>query len=190
MKILALRLAGIAVLSVAVPFLAGRAAAQGPAGAGAAEAAAASSGPHSYNPTKWFAKKEGKPGTASSVPVEQLDQNLEPKLRAAQVLGGNASLQEVCRNFIERLDCVAALHAGHNLGLEFVCLKANMTGVRTDVDAGSCHMPSDDKRMNLAKAIHFLKSDADSKRAAKEAEAAALEEIKDAASQGTSTASR
>jgi hypothetical protein len=174
-------LSGTAVLSIAMLFAADRAAAQGPAGAGAAEAAAASSGSHSYNPAKWFAKKDTK--AADSVPVEQLDQKLEPKLRAAQVLGANASLKNACQNFIERVDCVAALRASHNLGLNFVCVKASMTGVRTDVDASSCRMPSDDKPLNLMKTIRFLKSDADAKNGAKQAEAAAREDIKDAVAQ-------
>jgi hypothetical protein len=179
------RLSAMAVLSIAMLFTSGRAAAQGPAGAGAAEAAAASSGSHSYNPTKWFAKKDAK--AADSVPVEQLDQKLELKLRAAQVLDANASLKNVCQNFIERADCVAALRASHNLGLNFVCVKASMTGVRTDVDASSCRMPSDDKPLKLMKAIRFLKSDADAKNGAKEAEAAAREDIKDAVAQVNTT---
>ena len=176
-------LSGVAVLSVAMLFATGRAAAQGPAGAGAAEAVAASSGSHSYNPTKWFGKKDAKARAADSVAAEQLDQKLEPKLRAAEVLGANASLKNACQNFIERVDCVAALRASHSLGLDFVCVKASMTGVRTDVDASSCRMPSDDKPLNLTKTIRFLKSDADAKNAAKEAETAAREDLKDAAAQ-------
>ena len=176
-------LSGVAVLSVAMLFATDRAAAQGPAGVGAAEAAAASSGSHSYNPTKWFGRKDAKAGSADSVPLEQLDQKLEPKLRAAQVLGATASLKNVCQNFIERVDCVAALRASHNLGLNFVCVKASMTGIRTDVDASSCRMPSDDKPLNLMKAIRFLKSDADAKNTAKEAESAAREDVKEAVAQ-------
>jgi len=172
---------GVAVLGVALLFLTGRAAAQGPAGAGAAEAAAQSTSSHSYNPTKWFGRKDAKTRAAASVPVEQLDQKLEPKLRAAGVLGANAPLKNACQNFIERVDCVAALRASKSLGLNFVCVKASMTGVRTDVDASSCHMPSDDNPLNLMKTIRFLKSDADAKNAAKEAETAAREDLADAA---------
>lgn len=181
------RLSGVAVWGLAMLLSAGRAAAQGPAGAGAAEAAAASSGSHSYNPTKWFGKKDANAKAAQNVPVEQLDQKLEPRLRAAKVLGANESLKGACQNFIERVDCVAALHASHNLGLNFVCIKASMTGVRTDVDASSCRMPSDDKPLNLTKTIRFLKSDADAKNGAKEAEAAARDDIGDAVAQAQAT---
>ena len=188
MKILTnARLSGVAILSMAMLFAAGRAAAQGPAGAGAAEAAAASSDSHSYNPAKWFAKKDAKAGSADSVPVELLDQKLEPKLRAAQVLEASKSLKSACQNFLERVDCVAALRASHNLGLNFVCVKASMTGVRTDQDASSCRMPPDDRALNLMKTIRFLKSEADAKNGAKEAEAAAREDIKDAVAQINAT---
>lgn len=181
------RIGGFALLSMALFFAAGSASAQGPAGAGAAEAAAANSGSHSYNPAKWFGKKDKDAKAADSVPVGQLDQKLEPRLRAAQVLGANASLKNACQNFIERVDCVAALRASHNLGLNFVCVKASMTGVRTDVDASSCHMPSDDRPLNLMKTIRFLKSDADAKNGAKEAETAAREDIMDAVAQANVT---
>lgn len=181
------RLSGMAVLSLAMLCSAGRAAAQGPAGNGAAEAAAASSGPKSYNPAKWFGKKDANAKAAESVPVEQLDQALEPRLRSAKVLGINESLKNACRNFVERVDCVAALHASQNLGLNFICMKASMTGIRTDIDASSCRMPSDDKPLNLMKTIRFLKPDADSKNGAKEAEAAAREDLKDAVAQANST---
>jgi len=180
-------LSGVAVVSVAMLFATDPAAAQGPAGAGAAEAAAASSASRSYNPTKWFGKKDAKAGSAESLPVEKLDQKLEPKLRAAQVLGANAYLKNLCQDFIARVDCIAALRASHNLGLDFVCVKASMSGVRTDVDATSCRMPSDDKPLSLMKTIRFLKSDADAKNGAKEAEAAAREDIKDAAAQVNAT---
>lgn len=179
------RLSGVAVLSLAMLLSAGRAAAQGPAGNGAAEAAASSSGPRSYNPTKWFGKKDANAKAAANVPVEQLDQALEPRLRNAKVLGASESLKNSCQNFLERVDCVAALHASHNLGLNFICVKASMTGVRTDVDASSCRMPSDDKPLNLAKTIRFLKSDADAKNGAKEAETAARDDIKDAVVQAS-----
>jgi len=176
-------MSGVAFLAAAALFFTGRAAAQGPAGAGAAEAAAASASPRAYNPTKWFAKKEARTGAAGSVSVAELDQKLEPKLRAAEVLAPGAPLKNVCQNFIERVDCVAALRASHSLGLDFVCVKASMTGVRTDNEAGSCRMPSDDKPQNLMKTIRFLKSDADAKNAAKQAETAAREDLRAAAAE-------
>lgn len=154
--------------------------AQGPAGAGAAEAAGGGSSSHAYNPAKWFGKKDAKAG--SNVAPEELDKKLEPKLRAAQVLNADTSLKDACRNFLERVDCVAALYASHKLGLNLECLRSNMTGVRTDVEAKSCRMADGDKPLNLMKTIRLLKPEADAKNAAKEAEAAAKQDLKDAAS--------
>lgn len=170
-------LAAAAVLLLATA-AASRASAQGPAGAGAAVAAGGGSSSHSYNPTKWFGKKDAKPESAQS--LEALDSKLEPRLRAAQVLGPNATLRETCVNFVERVDCLAALHASKGLALDFECVRSNMSGVRIGT-ASSCRIPADDKPLNLTKTIKLLKPDADAKGAAKEAENLAKQEIKEAA---------
>lgn len=173
-------LAAFAVLIFATCFT-GRALAQGPAGAGAAEAAGGgSSSSHSYNPMKLFAKKDAKP-VEPAISVEELDKRLEPKLRSAQILGPTATLKDACVNFIERADCLAALHASHTLALNFDCLKSNFTGVRVGTDTSACRMPAGDKPLSLAKTIHLLKPDADYKNAAKDAETSARDDIKDAA---------
>jgi hypothetical protein len=54
--------------------------------------------------------------------------------------------------------------------------------VRTDVEAASCRVPDGDKPLNLMKTIHLLRPDADAKSAAKEAETAARQAVKEAAS--------
>jgi hypothetical protein len=172
---------GLAILVLATLLCTPRAAAQGPAGNGAAEAAGGGSSSRSYNPAKWFGKKDGKAAANGSPSLEELDKKLEPKLRAAQLLAPDASLRDVCNNFIERVDCLAALRAGHGLGINFECLKASMTGVRTDAGASSCPMPADDKPLGLMKTIRLLKPEADAKKAAKEAENAAREDMKNAA---------
>jgi len=173
----------LAILVLATCCIAVRAAAQGPAGVGAAEAAGGSSTKsRSYNPTKWFAKKDSKSAAANNLSVEELDRKLEPKLRRAEVLAASAALKEACKNFIERVDCVAALRASHNLGINFDCVKSNMTGVRTDVDTSACRMPSGDKPLSLMKTIRLLKPDVDAKNAAKDAETDAREDVADAAS--------
>jgi hypothetical protein len=149
----------VAILVLAAFAAARPAAPQGPAGNGAAEAAGNGSSSRSYNPTKWFGKKDNK--AATSMPVDELDEKLEPRLRAAQVLAPDASLKDVCNNFMDRLDGIATLRAAYSLGLNFKCVNASMTGVRTDADASSYRLPTD---------------------AAKEAETAAREDVKNAAS--------
>jgi hypothetical protein len=166
--------------AVVLSFAAAQAAAQGPAGAGAAAAAGGGSSSHSYNPLKWIGKKDAKPGGDSPLVNEELDKKLETKLRAMQVLGPDSTLKQVCVNFLQRVDCLAALHASHNVGLNFECVKSNVTGVRVGTDTSSCRMPAGDKPLTLAKTIKLLKSDADAKGAAKDAETVAKQELAEA----------
>ena len=174
-------ISALAILILATCFATDRAMAQGPAGAGAGVAAGGGSTAHSYNPLKFFGKRDAK-AAEPTLAVEELDKRLEPKLRAAQLLGAGASLKDVCANFVERVDCLASLHASHNLGLDFECVKSNVTGVRVGSDTSSCRMPSGDKPLSLMKTIHLLKSDADAKNAAKDAETAARDDIRDVTS--------
>jgi hypothetical protein len=161
-------------------FAAAQAAAQGPAGAGAATAAGGGSSAHSYNPLKWIGKKDAKPTGDSPVANPELDKKLETKLQSLQVLSADATLKQACVNFLQRLDCLAALHASHNVGLNFECVKSNVTGVRVGTDTSSCRMPAGDKPLSLAKTIKLLKSDADAKGAAKDAETVANQELAEA----------
>jgi len=77
-------------------------------------------------------------------------------------------------------ECVASLHASKNLGIEFNCLQADVTGVHTNVDLSGCQGPIGDKAQSLAKSIRLLKPDADAKGAAKEAERQAKDDLKEA----------
>ena len=164
----------------ALSFVAAQASAQGPAGAGAATAAGGGSSTHSYNPLKWIGKKDPKPSGDSPAVNAELDTKLETKLQAMQVLSADATLKQACVNFLQRLDCLAALHASHNVGLNFECVKSNVTGVRVGTDTSSCRMPAGDKPLSLAKTIKLLKSDADAKGAAKDAETIAKQELAEA----------
>jgi hypothetical protein len=164
----------------ALSLVAAQASAQGPAGAGAATAAGGGSSTHSYNPLKWIGKKDPKPAGDSPAVNAELDTKLETKLQAMQVLSAGATLQQACVNFLQRVDCLAALHASHNVGLNFECVKSNVTGVRVGTDTSSCRMPAGDKPLSLAKTIKLLKSDADAKGAAKDAETIAKQELAEA----------
>jgi hypothetical protein len=75
-------------------------------------------------------------------------------------------------------DCVAALHVSKNIGLDFNCLKSNLTGVQTGADMSSCKGPAGDKAISLTKAIHAMKPDADAKNEAKNAEKQAKDDLK------------
>ena len=174
-------LKAICAAALVLSFAAMQVAAQGPAGAGAAAAAGGgSSSSHSYNPLKWIGKKDPKPAGDSPATNAELDQKLEAKLQTMQVLGADTTLKQACVNFLQRVDCLAALHASHNVGLNFECVKSNVTGVRVGTDTSSCRMPAGDKPLTLAKTIKLLKSDADAKGAAKDAETAAKQELAEA----------
>ena len=167
----------VAAVVLATCFTATHAMAQGPAGAGAAAAAGGGSSSHSYNPMKWISKKDHKPAGDAPVANEELDKRLETTLRGQQVLAADETLQIACKNFLQRLDCLAALHASHNVGLNFECVKSNVTGVRVATDTSSCRMPAGDKPLSLAKTIKLLKPDGDAKAAAKGAESLAKQEL-------------
>ncbi|HXY24416.1 MAG TPA: hypothetical protein VEI73_07175 [Candidatus Acidoferrum sp.] len=170
--ITSLALAGLIALS------AGRAAAQGPAGAGASAAAQDTShSSHSLNPVKWVKKDKNNPdanGTRADV-----EKKLTPKLQAAGVLPADTNATDACSSFTALNDCLAALHASHNLGLNFVCLRASVTGVHSNADISGCKVADGEKALSLNKAIHALSPEADAKGATKNAEQQAKDDLKD-----------
>ena len=72
--------------------------------------------------------------------------------------------QQACSGFKNLGQCVAAAHVSKNLGLNFACLKADMTGVAAPSGSGcSTSSSTSSKSMSLGQAIHTLKPTADSK---------------------------
>ncbi len=168
----------VAVAAMSFSFGAGRAAAQGPQGAGAGSASSSSSGSsHSLNPIKWV-KKDPKSASDQLDAKDEQDKKLTANLQAQGVLPANADAKVACENFKGLNDCVAALHASKNLGVDFNCMKSNLTGVQTGADMSSCKGSAGDKSMSLSKAIHAMKPDADAKAEAKNAEKQAKDDLK------------
>jgi hypothetical protein len=147
--------------------------AQGPAGAGAA---AAQDSSHSINPLKWV-KKDSKNSTEES--RSDLEKKLTPNLQAQAVLATNATVTDACASFAALDGCLAALHASHNLAVDFNCLRAYVTGVHTSADMSGCKAADEEKTHSLAKAIHELKPGANAKQATKEAEQQAKDDLKE-----------
>ena len=168
----------ILLLSLSFTVGAGRATAQGPAGAGASAAAkdTSSHGGHSLNPIKWVKKDSKKSADSRS----EIEKKLTPKLQAQGLLAANANVTETCALFVALDECVASLHASKNLGIEFNCLRADVTGVHTNVDLSGCKGPIGEKTQSLTKSIRLLKPDADAKGAAKDAERQAKDDLKEA----------
>lgn len=157
----------------------GRAAAQGPAGAGASAAAAETShSSHSMNPIKWV-KKDSKNSVDSNGTRSDVEKKLTPKLQAAGLLPANSNATDVCASFTALNECLAALHASRNLGLDFNCLRASVTGVHSNADMSGCKAADGEKAQSLNKAIHLLNPGADAKGAAKNAEQQAQADLKD-----------
>jgi len=148
--------------------------AQGPAGAGAA---AAQDTPHSLNPIKWV-KKDAKSSNEATGSRSELEKKLTPGLQLQGVLAANVSASEVCAPFTALDGCLATLHASHNLGIDFNCLRAGVTGVHTNANTSGCKIADGEKSLSLSKAIHHLKQDVDAKQATREAEQQAREDLK------------
>ena len=156
-----------------------RAAAQGPAGAGASAAAQESShSSHSLNPIKWV-KKDSKNSVESNGTRGDVEKKLTPKLQAAGVLPANTNATDACSAFTALNDCLAALHASRNIGLDFTCLRASVTGVHSNADISGCKVADGEKALSLNKAIHALNPSADAKGATKNAEQQAKDDLKD-----------
>lgn len=158
---------------------AGRATAQGPAGSGASTAAKESShSPHSLNPIKWV-KKDSKNSVDSNGSRSDVEKKLTPKLQAAGVLPATSNATDACASFTALNECLASLHASHNLGLDFNCLRASVTGVHASADMSGCKVADGEKAQTLNKAIHLLNPGADAKGATKNAEQQAKDDLKD-----------
>jgi hypothetical protein len=157
--------------------------AQGPAGAGASTAAQGSSGSssshssHSLNPIKWVKKDKSSPAANGS--RSDNEKKLTPKLQAQGVLPASATATDACAPFVALNDCLATLHASHNLGIDFNCLRANVTGVHTNADLSGCKGATGDKAQSLHKAIHEQNPSADAKGATKNAEQQAKDDLRD-----------
>ncbi len=161
--------------SISLTLGAHRLAAQGPAGVGATAAAQDSS--HSLNPIKWV-KKDSKNSATAPASRNDVEKKLTPSLQSQGLLAANSTATDACAPFAAVDACLAALHASHNLGVDFNCLRADVTGVHTSADTSGCKVADGDKAQGLHKAIHQLKPDANAKQATKEAEQQAKDDLK------------
>ncbi len=162
-------------VSISLTMCAPWAIAQGPAGAGAAAAAQDSS--HSMNPMKWM-KKDSKNSADSPGNRSDAEKKLTPALQAQRVLPTNLTATAACEPFISLDGCLATLRASHNLGLDFLCLRAEVTGVHTTADVSGCKIADGEKAQGLSSAIHQLKPEVNAKQATKDAEQQAKDDLK------------
>jgi hypothetical protein len=174
----------VAIVAISISFGAVQATAQGPQGVGASVAAGSapsdsSHATHSMNPIKWV-KKSPKTANNNLDAGSDQDKKLTAKFQEQGLLPANTDLKSACQNFKSLDECVAALHVSHNLGLDFNCLKSNVTGVQTSADMSGCKGTPGTKIMSLNSAIRAMKPEANAKAEAKNAEKQAIEDLKQA----------
>jgi hypothetical protein len=129
------------------------------------------------NPIKWV-KKDSKNSADTPGSRSDAEKKLTLSLRAQGVLAANATATDACAPFTALDTCLAALHASHNLGVNFNCLRADVTGVHTSANLSGCKVADGEKAQSLNKAIRQQKPDANSKQATKEAEQQAKDDLK------------
>jgi hypothetical protein len=123
-------------------------------------------------------KKDSKDSAEAPGSRSDAEKKLTPGLQSQKVLAADATATDACAPFTELNGCLAALHASHNLGMDFYCLRADMTGVHTTADVSACTVADGGKAQGLYKAIHQLKPDANAKQATKDAEQQAKDDLK------------
>jgi hypothetical protein len=169
--------APICGLAIALLMSAPHAAAQGPAGSGAAEAQQNSSrGSDALNPMKWI-KKDSKNAPETPQSRSDAEKKLTPALQTQGLLAANATASDACAPFLALEICLEALHASHSVGVDFVCMRAVVTGVNTTADVSGCKLADGDRALSVAKAIHQFKPDTNAKQAAKDAERQAKDDL-------------
>jgi hypothetical protein len=94
-------------------------------------------------------------------------------------LPANSNATDACASFTALNECLATLHASHNLGLDFNCLRASVTGVHTTANISGCKAADGEKPLSLNKAIHVLSPSADAKHSTKTAEQQAKDDLQD-----------
>ena len=137
--------------------------------------------PSKYNPMKLI-RHDSKSANDQLASNEDLEQRLTGQLQAHGVLEKDANLQDKCSAFKSLNTCIAVIRASKSLGIEFACLKWDVSGVKPAKVSGACAGPSDGKAMSFRDSISLLKPDADAKEEADKALKAAHNDIKDASS--------
>jgi hypothetical protein len=161
--------------SIGLTLGADRAAAQGPAGSGAGAAVQDSS--RSYNPLSWVKKDSNHPADGPALRSD-LEQKLTPILQGQGLLPAEVTATVACTPFTTLVGCLEVIHVSHNLGLDFNCVRAGVTGVLTSADVSGCKVASAEKAQWLDNVVHQLKPEANAKQARKDAEQQAMGDLK------------
>jgi hypothetical protein len=124
------------------------------------------------NSTKGNSSDAGK-----KTPDELLSQNTKLSDKLGKLLPKGITPQQACQNFRNLGQCVAAIHVSHNLGIDFNCLKSDVTG--TAVPTGTtCAGGTGSKKLSLGQSIEALEPNANAKAERKKAEAEAKDDMR------------
>ena len=155
--------------------------------AGTAKETVSSQPTHWYSPARYkkynpvnLVRRDSR--TASEELAANPDEDKKLTTELQSILPPHTDVKDACSAFKTVEDCVAAIHASHNVGVKFECLKWNLTAVKPAAGAKSCAEPETDRPITLERAIRALKPDADAKYEAKNALRKAHENISDARS--------
>jgi hypothetical protein len=123
------------------------------------------------------ANANSNPGTAQGKTMDQiLTKNTQLAGKIQKLTGMDA--QQACTGFKNLGQCVAAAHVSKNLGINFACLRADMTGTAAPTGA-SCgtKTSTSSKSMSLGQAIQSLSPTVNSKSEAKKANKQAQQDL-------------
>lgn len=175
------------VCALGMIFGAGKTVAQSSAGSGQPDGSTQPAhwySPANYkklNPVNLFHKDKD-----SRTASEELAANKDEDRKLTELLHSylppKTDVKDACTAFKGVEDCVATIHASHNVGVKFECLKWNVTAVKPAAGTKSCVEPDNDRPTTLERAIRALKPDKDAKYEAKNALRKARENITDARS--------
>src|ERR1700751_533764 len=119
-------------------------------------------------------------GGAAATYGKTMDQLLTQNTKLSDKISSltGESAQQSCTGFKNLGQCVAAAHVSKNLGINFHCLQADMTGTALK-SSTACPAGTGSKSMSLGKAIQSLRPSSDSKAETKKASKQADEDIKE-----------
>ena len=119
------------------------------------------------------------PSGRGMTPSQQLARNTQLAGKIQALTGMPA--QQACSGFKNLGQCVAAAHVSKNLGINFACLRSDMTG-QAPLKGTSCPSGTGWKSMSLGKAIQTLRPSADHALEAKKGRREADQDLKETSS--------
>jgi hypothetical protein len=125
----------------------------------------------------------GNGGGAAATNGKTMDQLLTQNTKLSDKISSltGESAQQSCTGFKNLGQCVAAAHVSKNLGINFDCLRSDMTGA-APATTSSCPAGTGSKSMSLGKSIQTLSPTVNSKTESKKGQQQANQDLKNATS--------